>query len=346
MQSIIDIQDITIALKKRPNWIKYLPADPRKELLLSEEPFTVYCTLIDLLEIPKAQSIVEKTRESVLTDDRIKELVQCLPEDWANYLVKGHQKADYPPSILLLLFDFGITKKDFPKIERLLNQMLALQDEEGRFQSLAMFPRSKPVIGSSPCDTHIITETLILGGYEQTNELQKAIEFIQQQLKETSQGLAWKCEPNSKSKARGPGRKDDICPQVTLEALRLFSHLPKKKRPVELVEAGKTLLRCYETKDHRPYMFGHGSRFKKLRPPFFWYNIGEVLDTTSCYSELIQEPAFQDMLSIVTAKADDKGRFIPESIYTSFKRWSFGQKKEWSPWMTFYISRILKRVYE
>ena len=140
--------------------------------------------------------------------------------------------------------------------------------------------------------------------------------------------------------------KDDICPQVTLEALRVFSHLPEEKHPNELMDAGRALLKCYEIKEHRPYMFGHGTRFKKLRPPFFWYNIGEVLDATSRYSELVEESAFQDMISIVTAKADEKGAFVPESIYTSFKGWSFGQKKEWSPWMTFYICRILKRVYD
>ncbi|TFH11435.1 MAG: hypothetical protein E4H14_00785 [Candidatus Thorarchaeota archaeon] len=346
MQSIIDRLEIEQALKKRVKWTTVLPADPRKHLIQSEEPFTVYGTLVDLLDFPKTHSIVKEVRKSLLADDRIQDLVQNLPTDWASYLVKGHQKADYPPSILLLLFDFGIEKKDFPQIVSLLDQMMNLQDEEGRFQSLAMFPRSKPMIGSSLCDTHIITENLLFGGYDGTEEIQKAIDFIGLQLKETSQGLAWKCEPNSASKARGPGRKDDICPQVTLEALRLFSHLPKKKRPGELIETGRTLLSCYErSKDHRPYMFGHGSRFKKLRPPFFWYDIGAVLDATSRYSELTQESAFQDMLSIIISKADENGRFTPESIYLPFKNWSYGQKKVWSPWLTLYISRILKRVY-
>lgn len=347
MQSIIESSEIDKVLKKRVKWASVLPADPRRHLIQSEESFTVFGTLVDLLDFPKTHSIVKIVRKSVLADERILELVQNLPRNWASYLVKGHQKADYPPSVLLLLFDIGVNKKDFPEIEKLLVQMLNLQDAEGRFQSLAQFPRSKPMIGSNLCDTHIITETLLCGGYDGTEEIEKALEFIGLQLKETSQGLAWKCEPNSASKARGPGRKDDICPQVTVEALRLFSHLPKKKRPEELVDAGRTLLRCYEqSKDHSPYLFGHGSRFKKLRPPFFWYDIGAVLDATSRYSELIQESAFQDMLSVVTSKADENGMFTPESIYLPFKKWSFGQKKVESPWLTLYISRILKRVYQ
>jgi len=347
MQSIIESPEIEKVLKKRVKWASVLPADPRRYLIRSEEPFTVFRTLVDLLNFPKTHSIVKRIRKSVIAEERIQEFVQNLPSNWASYLVKGHQKADYPPSVLLLLFDFGVNKKDFPEIEKLLNQMLNLQDVEGRFQSLAQFPRSKPIIGSNLCDTHIITETLLCGGYDGTKEIKKALEFIRSHLKDTSQGIAWKCEPNSVSKARGPGRKDDICPQVTLEALRLFSHLPKETHPEELVNTGRTLLRCYEqSKEHRPYMFGHGSRFKKLRPPFFWYNIGEVLDATSRYSELVQESAFQDMLANVTSKADENGMFIPESIYLPFKKWSFGQKKVVSPWMTLYISRILKRVYQ
>ncbi|MHA1781303.1 MAG: hypothetical protein ACTSYL_10645, partial [Candidatus Thorarchaeota archaeon] len=180
----------------------------------------------------------------------------------------------------------------------------------------------------------------------QSSEIDKALAHIATNLKETSQGIAWKCEPNSVSGARGPGRKADLCPQVTLEALRLFSYLPEESRPSELITAGLTLLDCWNHRnEHRPYMFGHGFRFRKLRPPFFWYNIGEVLDALSRYPDFVQHSAFQEMLSIVLSKADECGRFIPESIYRKFKGWSFGQKEEWSPWTTFYICRILKRVY-
>ncbi|MDF1538744.1 MAG: hypothetical protein P1Q69_07565, partial [Candidatus Thorarchaeota archaeon] len=142
------------------------------------------------------------------------------------------------------------------------------------------------------------------------------------------------------------GKKDDLCPQVTLEALRLFSLLPESERPMEVIAAGKTLLGCWDRrKTERPYIFGQGTQFKKLRPPFFWYNIGEVLDTTSRYPELVRDESFQEMLSLVVEKADQKGRFTPESIYRDFKNWSFGQKYEWSPWTTLYLCRILKRVY-
>ena len=346
MSSIRITGAIEEALSKSPNWIRSLNGDPRTNLINCEESFTRYRTLVDLLSIPKTDTIVQDQRELVLADERVKLLINNLPSDWSNYLVKGHQKVDYPPSVLLLLFDFGVKPNDNSHIENILNQMRTLQDEEGRFLSLAKFPTKQPAVGSSLCDTHIITEVLQRGGYSDTTEVRKALSFVSDQLKTTNQGIAWKCEPNSASRARGPGRKEDICPQVTLEALRLFSLIPEDKRPKELITAGKSLLSCWDRrKESRPYLFGHGSRFKKLRPPFFWYNIGEVLDTMSQYQILTKEDSFKEMLSLVVSKADNAGQFTPESIYRDFKNWSFGQKNEWSPWTTLYICRILQRVY-
>ncbi|MBD3213442.1 MAG: hypothetical protein GF311_12615 [Candidatus Lokiarchaeota archaeon] len=40
------------------------------------------------------------------------------------------------------------------------------------------------------------------------------------------------------------------------------------------------------------------------------------------------------------------GKFIPKTIYRFFKGSSFGQKKEASPWMTFFLSRIYKRTVQ
>lgn len=327
-------------------WLEILGGDPRIDLLQCDESFTIFRTLVDLLEIPVDKDVIESVRELVLADEKVNSLVNDLPADWSTYLVKGHDKADYPPSILLLLFDFGVQANDFPQINELLDQMRSLQDDDGRFLSLARFPGKDPAIGSSFCDTHIITEVLIRGGYVTSSEVRNAIAMMSDKIDETNQGLAWKCEPNSATGARGPGRKDDLCPQATLEALRVFSLLPEKERPTTLLEAGKTLLGCWERrKTEKPYLFGQGSRFKKLRPPFFWYNIGYVLDTFSHYPEFFHETPFEEMIGEMVQAADTDGKFIPGSVYRHFKEWSFGQKKEWSPWTTMYACRILKRVY-
>jgi hypothetical protein len=47
------------------------------------------------------------------------------------------------------------------------------------------------------------------------------------------------------------------------------------------------------------------------------------------------------MLGLLQSKADNKGRFTPESIWMVWKDWEFGQKKQPSTWMTLLATRIL-----
>ena len=76
---------------------------------------------------------------------------------------------------------------------------------------------------------------------------------------------------------RGPGRKADVCPQVTLEALRAFSYLPPDDRPAEIVERGASSLRVWrERGTSKPYMFGHGRQFKRGKWPATWYSALEA----------------------------------------------------------------------
>ncbi len=65
----------------------------------------------------------------------------------------------------------------------------------------------------------------------------------------SSQDAAWHCFPHpvvriSVAKWRGPGRKNDACLQITVEALRLFARVDASKRPEGLAAAARTLLGC------------------------------------------------------------------------------------------------------
>jgi hypothetical protein len=50
------------------------------------------------------------------------------------------------------------------------------------------------------------------------------------------------------------------------------------------------------------------------------------------------------MAEIVGEKADLHGRFMPESIWTSWKDWEFGQKKQPSRWLILLATRSLRRL--
>jgi hypothetical protein len=46
------------------------------------------------------------------------------------------------------------------------------------------------------------------------------LERMLDDVTDTGQGRAWQCRADGVSGFRGPGRKSDCCPQVTVEALR------------------------------------------------------------------------------------------------------------------------------
>jgi hypothetical protein len=107
----------------------------------------------------------------------------------------------------------------------------------------------------------------------------------------------------------------------------------------------ETLLTLWdESKERHPYMFFMGTDFRKLKAPMFWYDILHVLDILSQFAWARKDKRFKEMLNIVEAKADGDGRYTPESIWTVWKDWDFGQKKTTSRGLTFFIQRIIERT--
>ena len=93
-------------------------------------------------------------------------------------------------------------------------------------------------------------------------------------------------------------------------------------------------------------MFGHGKNFRLPRAPFFWYNIGTILDSCRHYPELVKTTAFKELVAVSLLEFTPKGKFVPKTVYRYFSEYSFGQKKEPSPWMTLFLSRIYKQAVE
>lgn len=340
--------DVQERLQQDGSWLSLLPKDPRKHLLESGESFTVYRTLIDLLNLPIDQPDVQRAHQAVVSDPTVMALIANLP-DWDTYLVTNHAKEDYLPNLLWLLLDWGIGPRDDARVETAYFKLLAHQDPETN-QFLAYckgFKDHKEAWTSVLCDHNLITSVLLHAGYQDDPRVKRGVKRITDLLVETSQGMGWKCEPGIGTKFRGPGRKDDACPMAIIDALRGFWILPEGNWPRELMDAGITLLQCWSNRaTEKPYLFGHGQNFRKLRPPFFWYNIATVLDATSHYSPLVRHPAFRELLAVARQWFTPDGLIIPQSVYLSFKKYSFGQKKVPSPWTTLFLSRICKRAAE
>ncbi len=238
--------------------------DPRviEWILSSPEPAARWIVYTHLLDGPDQVGLAAAEHVAVLNDPATGELIARLPEWDSVAEISGHQHPAFAPNLLGLLADMGVTGGDDERIEQLLDAMVDHQLPDGRF-ALCATSRVAPEggWGSPLCDTHAVTEVLLRFGRGDDSRVARAMQTTIDDLAGTAQGLAWPCRPDEVGGFRGPGRKHDLCPQATLEALRVWSHVPSARRPVELGEVARVALRAWRSRgDEQPYMFGHGSR--------------------------------------------------------------------------------------
>ena len=96
--------------------------------------------------------------------------------------------------------------------------------------------------------------------------------------------------------------------------------------------------------DLHPYQFYMGTDFRKLKAPFIWYDLLHVVEVLSQFNWLHKDHRLLEMVELIQSKANKEGQYTPESEWTAWKGWDFGQKKQPSRWLTFLVLRMLKRV--
>jgi hypothetical protein len=69
-----------------------------------------------------------------------------------------------------------------------------------------------------------------------------------------------------------------------------------------------------------------------------------MLYVLSCFSWINTDARLLDMLAVLKSKMDQQGRFTIESLWTAWKEWEFGQKKEPSRWLTLKAWQIIQRI--
>jgi hypothetical protein len=329
--------------------------DPLPWLLASDEPAAVWVALKKLLGREDHDSDVGVARDAVVQDPGTRALLARLPDWEADNGVTGHDKPDLATNLLDLLGEMGVREGDDPRIGRLLDQMVAHADEDGRFQMFAaqrgdLTPRWAALL----CDTHAIADVLLRFGRGDDPRVRRALVTAVADLVETDQGLAWPCRPNTGGRWRGPGRVRDCCPQTSLEALRAFGRLPQGDRPREISGVAHTLLGLWRSRaTQKPYMFGHGRQFKQVKWPPTWYGALEVVDTLGRSPEVRDDAGAQseDRASLAEIAAcllaynvAPDATVTPVSTFRGFEQYSFGQKRRPSPFATALVWAALKRL--
>ncbi len=335
-------------------WPRLLGADPRPWLLESEEPAARWVTLTQLLDVPAENPLAREARQAVLDAPETAELLNRLGDWESPRAISGHDSPQFAPNLLNLLADMGLAEGDDVRIGRMLDAMLEHRSELGRFQGLSGGNRVSPLPlwTSLLCDSHAIIEVLVRFGRGSDERLRSGLERVIADLTSTAQGEAWPCIPEASTGFRGPGRKADFCPQVTLEALRTFARLPVDGRPAGVDEAARAALRAWRRRtEEKPYMFGHGYHFKVVKWPPHWYGIYQLLDTLGRYPQLwassadpLDRRALAELVKCLVAyNVGPDGRVVPQSCYQGFGTHSFGQKKRPSAIATAWLAAVLRR---
>ena len=321
--------------------------NPIPWLLDADEPWTRYRTLLDLLDQPGSDVDVQAARARMLAHPQVQELL-AQAAAWPGHALKRHNDASHAIHSFSTLADFGVGAEDPPMAEAAA-AVMAHQAPEGAFQTLVNVPKSFGGTGEDAwswmlCDAPVLLCSLLAMGLREDERIDGAVAHLLDLVDENG----WRCVVASElGKFRGPGRKADPCPIANLYALKALAQVPDLlDSPATRIGAEMLLWHWEHQRERKIYMFGIGTDFRKLKYPFVWYDILHVVDVLSRFPLVHSDSRFRQMVDTITAQADANGRYTPSSMYRHWRVWPFADKKNPSPWLTFLVLRIQKRLDE
>jgi hypothetical protein len=313
-------------------------------LLASDEPWTRYRTMLDLLDMPEDDPQVSAARAEMLSHTQVEALMDRVAA-WPGYALKRHNDAGHPIHALSTLADFGL-RADDPGVAAGIEAVLAHQAPEGAFQTVLNVAKAFGGTGEDAwtwvaCDAPVLLYALLAVDLDDSR-VRRAADHLVGLVEENG----WRCVAAPEMGGfRGPGRRADPCPIANLYALKALAQAPRFLESPAACAGCEMLLWHWEHQSERKiYMFGIGTDFRKLKYPFVWYDVLHVVDTLRHFPFLRADPRFKEMVEVIAAQAGEDGRYTAGSMYRAWKGWSFADKKQPSPWLTFLVLRILRSL--
>jgi hypothetical protein len=228
---------------------------------------------------------------------------------------------------LFFLADIGLSIRDMG--------MAGEAEEIFRFQSPdGSFTIPPNVQDNYFCMSSILLSSLVKMGYRDDPRIEKYIRLV---MSSRNFDGGWHCYDD------GSGRVEiGSCPMANLNVLMLLGQYETHRQSPALKRAIDLLLEHWRVRSDL-HGFGIGRRFMSLQYPAVKYGILRVLDVLSLFPYAVASPDFENMLDYVHNKAAD-GRYLAESIDSTYAGFDFAQTSAPSRWITFLINRIDKRV--
>ncbi len=310
--------------------------------LLEGPAWVRYRTRIDLLGQTERAAEVRAARQAMLADSQVQGVLAELAE-WPGPVLASHKSASHPLHKLTFIADLGLKASD-PGVDAIAERILAHQSPEGPFQVLMNISPKYGGTGRDQwawalCDAPLVVYALLKFGLGKDKRVKAAVQHLAGLVRDNG----WPCAVSPElGKFRGPGSKNDPCPYANLVMLKALSQIPDWRDSEAAHIGAETLLTLWtQSQERHPYMFFMGTDFRKLKAPLVWYDILHVLDVLGQFPWLQKDARRREMQAVVKAQADAQGRFTPESIWTTWKAWEFGQKREPSRWLTLLAQRVL-----
>jgi len=313
-------------------------------LLNSAEPWTRYRTLLDLLEYPQDHPQVRQARADMLAHPQVGALIQEAA-GWPGYALQRHNDARHPLYKLSVLADFGL-RADDPGMSATIERVLAHHSPEGALESLVLIPPAFGGTGSEvwawmACDAPTLLYVMLAMGLGEDGRVKAALSHLASLATE----IGWRCTASPElGRFKGPGRRSDPCPIANVYALKALAQASAFPDSPCAIAGVEMLLHHWERQGELKYfLFGVGTDYRRLKYPFIWYDLLHVADVLSLYPSAQADPRYRAMLDAIVSQAGDQGRYRPTSMYLAWKGWSFADKKNPSPWLTFLALRLQKR---
>lgn len=204
---------------------------------------------------------------------------------------------------LFFLADIGFAATEL-SLESELQRILELEDEEHKF---LLSQEMKP--------DYFCISSILLSSLAQMSEIckTKLLPHVESIMEAQRLDGGWRCAKNRSTGGRL--EHSDSCPMDNQNILMLLSKYEAYREDARLNGAVDLLLKHWERRPEkwRPYGFGVGTQFMKLRYPEEKYGILRVLDVLSCYPRALRSEMFSSMFEAVKQKSLE-GRYFAECL--------------------------------